>query len=113
MRADRLRAVCFGVALLASLYVALRPSADGEDWFWQADKFRHALAFALLWALGRWAGVRQLVWLALGLLCFGVLIEGLQSLTPDRQPSAGDVLADAAGLWLGHALWQRLSRPAT
>jgi VanZ family protein len=46
--------------------------------------------------------------LALLLLAFGVAIEVAQSFAPDREASALDVLADAAGIALG---W-RFVRPA-
>ncbi|WP_310741041.1 VanZ family protein [Ideonella aquatica] len=87
-------------ALLVILWLAVRPNAGAEDWFDQADKLRHAAAFALLWLVGWRAGARGWM-LAAGLLVFGGLIEGLQSLTPDREPSWGDVVADAVGVALG------------
>ncbi|MBQ0929652.1 VanZ family protein [Ideonella sp. 4Y16] len=95
----------FASALLVILWLALRPNPGGPDWFDHADKLRHAAAFAALWLVGYRAGGRG--WrLALGLLVFGGLIEVLQSLTPDREPSLADVAADAVGLALG-AVWTR------
>lgn len=95
----------FVAALLIILWLALRPNTGGPDWFDHADKFRHASAFAVLWWIGHRAGGRG--WgLAIGLMAFGGLIEGLQSLTPDREATLADVLADAVGVALG-AVWTR------
>jgi VanZ family protein len=96
----------FAAVLLGILWLALRPHAPGPDWFEHADKLRHAGAFLVLWWLGRRAGVPAMG-LAAGLLGFGVLIEGLQSLTPDREASLADIAADAAGLALGAGLSRR------
>lgn len=95
----------FAGALIGILWLALSPDPGGLDWFDHADKLRHAAAFAVLWLLGHRAGGRGWV-LAAGLLVFGALIEGLQSLTPDRVASLGDVAADAVGVALG-AVWTR------
>lgn len=94
----------FVAAVVGVLVLALVPSGGGEDWFPQADKLRHALAFITLWALGRRAGLRPGWALALGLLGFGVGIEVAQSFTPDREASSLDVLADVAGIALGRWL---------
>jgi VanZ family protein len=94
----------FGLAVAAILLLALWPSGAGHDWFPQADKLRHAMAFMALWALGRRARLRPTWALAAGLLAFGIGIELLQALTPYRESSVADVLADvlgiAAGRWL-------------
>lgn len=97
----------FAAALAGILVLALRPS-HGVPLFAHVDKLQHAAAFIALWALGWRAGLRQPVWLlAAGLLVFGVAIEVAQSFTPDRQPSLGDVVADAAGIALGWWLLRR------
>lgn len=102
----------FVMAVLGILYLALRQTTGEADWFWQADKVRHAFAFATLWWLG-WRSRWLSPWaLALALFGFGVSIELLQSLTPTREPSALDVCADAAGLLLGVQVTRRV-RPAT
>ncbi|MFO1337534.1 MAG: VanZ family protein [Burkholderiaceae bacterium] len=94
----------FVAAVVGILVLALMPSSGGADWFPQADKMRHALAFITLWALGQRAGLRPGWALALGLLGFGVGIEIAQSFTPDREASSLDVLADVAGIGLGRWL---------
>lgn len=101
-------------ALLVSLVwgwqVAMSRGDGSADWFEHADKLRHAVAFAAYWCLGALAGVKPRWALAAGLLAFGIAVEWGQSYTPDREPSVGDVVADAAGLLLG-ALGERLLKP--
>lgn len=97
----------FAAALVGILILAVLPSRGGPS-FTHMDKLQHAVAFIALWALGWRAGLRQPVWLlAGGLLVFGVAIEVAQALTPNRQPSLGDVVADAAGIALGWWLLRR------
>jgi VanZ family protein len=96
--------LAFAAALLGILVIALWPSGRGADWFAQADKVRHALAFIALWAIGRRAGLRPSWALAVGLIAFGIGIEAAQSFTPDREASAADVLADAFGIAAGRWL---------
>jgi VanZ family protein len=94
----------FAAAVVVSLVIALKPGTPGPDWFLHADKLRHAAGFLVLWLLGVRAGLRPAAALAVGLLAFGAAIELLQGLTPDRQPSWGDLLADGAGVALGALL---------
>ena len=90
----------FAVALVVTLWLALRPAPPGEPLFAHADKVGHALAFALLGWLGACSGLPR--WpLVIGLLAYGGAIELLQGLTPTREPSWADWAADAAGLALG------------
>ena len=94
-------------ALVAvTCWLALRPSAGGEQWFPGADKFQHAVAFLALtaWFLalvdrGRYAAV------VLAMLAFGALIEVAQHLMPyGRQAEWADMAADALGIAMGLAL---------
>lgn len=94
----------FVVALAGILVIALWPSGQGPDWFPQADKVRHALAFIALWAIGRRACLKPGWALAFGLIAFGIGIEIAQSFTPDREASVADVLADALGVAAGRWL---------
>ncbi len=91
----------FAAALGCILVLALLPGGGGQDWFPQADKLRHALAFIALWALG--SRVPQLTtWrLAAVLLVFGAGIEVAQSLTTWREASVLDWVADAFGIAVG------------
>jgi len=84
------------IFLLALAPREVLPTVEGWN-----DKGEHILAFAVLaigyavfWAPERWR-------LIAGLTMYGVLIEIAQSLTPCRQASLLDVLADIAGIVLG------------
>lgn len=87
----------------AVLAVCLLPMpalpVDRISW---SDKAEHALAFATLawwFAVSNRAGNWRL--LAVLLVGYGGLIEGLQGLTSYRTPSLADALADALGVGLG------------
>lgn len=104
----------FVLVVVLLLRLALQDHLEVRpDWFPQADKLRHALAFALLWLLGwkaQWGSVRHL---ALGLLALGVGIEVAQwAFTLTREASLGDVLADGVGMALGRWLAQVQMVPA-
>lgn len=75
-----------------------------------SDKLDHLGAFLLLAVLGRLAWPGAGGGLALGLVAFGALIEGLQALTPHRYAEFGDLVADALGVGLGMALMIRVAR---
>ena len=98
----------FVAVLVAAFWMALAPVGEGDDWFEHADKLRHALAFAGLWLIGRQARLSSGWALALGLMAFGVSIELAQGFTPDRQPSFGDLVADALGVLVA---WWLLPMP--
>lgn len=87
-----------GVAF--TLVVSLGPPALDEG-SGHADKLVHLGGYSVL--MFWWA---QLVvsrrWrLALAVVLYGILIEGLQGLTPSRQPDAFDALANTTGVLLG------------
>ncbi|MBI2800414.1 MAG: VanZ family protein [Gammaproteobacteria bacterium] len=70
--------------------------------FDNSDKLYHAFAYAsLMWWFA--VGYRRHQWLtiAIGFAVLGLVIEGLQSLTPDRTASLADELADVCGILLG------------
>lgn len=74
------------------------------------DKAQHALAYGVMawWWLQCWP--RRAGWLLVGLVAYGVALEGLQALTPERMLEAGDMLANAVGALAGAAAlgWRRL-----
>lgn len=98
-----------GVLLFAVLAAALLP----PGWFWpapgpehswldNADKWAHAIAFAMLalWFAGQYRP--QSYWrIAIGLMAYGGLIEVCQRLTDFRQAEWFDVAADGAGIIVG------------
>jgi VanZ family protein len=98
-------------AILILALVPKPPEALSTGW----DKSNHVLAFAVLAVLADRANqvhsAQRRHWRWALLLAYGVLIEGLQGLTPTRTASAADVLADALGLVLGATavgLWRWL-----
>ncbi len=87
----------------AVLVLALSPAPPPTlDTGW--DKGNHVLAFLTL-GLTATLGWRS-PWRWTWLLGLGLAIEGLQALTPPREASVADLLADAVGLALaGAAAW--------
>ena len=77
------------------------------------DKLQHALAFATLALVASLAwhpGPRTETRVAIGLLLYGLMIEGVQMHLPSRTASAADVLADAVGIALGLLLARQMRR---
>jgi len=81
------------------------------------DKLYHLLAYGVLgvllirctqsiWGRGRWVYVASI---AFGIL-YGVTDEFHQSFVPGRFADVYDGLADAFGVWLGHAGYRRWQR---
>lgn len=69
----------------------------------QTDKIKHALAYASLSAPA-WIGFAATRgWIAVvgASLGYGLLFEGLQSLTPDRTASLADMVANSVGVAVG------------
>ena len=79
------------------------PGLDDTPWFWGADKIIHLSTYALLYICAWLAFPGDLLsWMLHGgLLAYGLLIEGLQSLTSYRSAELADILANATGLGLG------------
>ena len=71
-------------------------------WFVHVDKWAHGITFVILavWFAGQYR--RADYWrIAVGLLLFGVLIEGCQRLVTYRSAEWFDIVADGAGILLG------------
>lgn len=96
----------FWLALLGVLVLSLvpaSPSLPTTGW----DKTNHVLGFAILALLARCGYPRLgIVGPLCGLLAYGVLIELLQSMTPDRFSEWSDLLANGIGIVVGLALFQ-------
>jgi VanZ family protein len=82
------------------------------------DKANHFAAYAVFAILASLASKNRMQYYGLLLLtlCFGIAIEGLQSLSPHRTASLLDILANSLGLLAGfclqagyHFLWQKLT----
>lgn len=89
------------------------PPAIDTGW----DKLNHVLAFAgpafaglAAMPVRRWSSMARL---GAALLAWGAVLELAQGLTPPRQPSLGDWLADAAGLLVGAAAYALAARAIT
>jgi VanZ family protein len=65
------------------------------------DKLVHLAGYAMLMFWWAQLVIRQRWKLAVAVVLFGVLIEGLQGLTPDRLPDLFDALANSGGVLLG------------
>ncbi len=86
-----------GVAL--TLVVSLTPPMLSEAG--NSDKLVHLAGYAVLMFWWAQLFVARRWKLALAVILFGIVIEGLQGLTPDRQPDGLDALANAGGVLLG------------
>lgn len=92
--------LALGWLLVAAVWwVSLTPSPveTGID---QGDKIGHLLAYFCLMAWWGQLDPRHLRLLGLFML-MGLLLEGLQGLSPVRQPSLPDLFANATGALLG------------
>jgi VanZ family protein len=92
----------FWLAVLAGVTVSLWPAPHLPDpWFPAADKVQHAVAYALLFVLGRQAGYRSTRALIIGLLVLGAVIEVAQGFTATRTAEWLDIVADGIGIGAG------------
>jgi VanZ family protein len=102
--ARRAWAATLSLLTVTVLFLALRPGSGGPTLGW--DKANHALAFACLAFSGLFAlreRRRAPLWVAIGLLALGGLIELVQLHVPGRSAEWADLLADAVGIGLGLA----------
>jgi len=99
-RITRMWLACGWLGGVITLVVSLMPPTL-EDSGGHIDKIVHLLGYALLtfW----WAQlVTQRRWkLVIAVVLYGIAIEGLQGLTPERQPDILDALANSGGVLLG------------
>lgn len=102
-----------GAALLVFVLVAtLMPAVwlfpDRREfmaWFVDVDKWLHAITFAFLavWFSGQYRP--KSYWrIGLGLVLFGLVIEGCQRLVTYRSAELFDIVADVAGILVGLAI---------
>lgn len=72
------------------------------------DKIAHILAYTGFAVLAHTIAEnsRQLLALLLFCVCFGIVIELLQGLTPERVSSVADVIANVSGLLIGTTMTQ-------
>lgn len=107
-----LRALLFLVVCAGLLFTGLR-SRPIPQLFAQEDKLHHFIGFFALAFSCRLAFLHiRLLWLAIGCVLAGLLIEYAQALMPLRTASLYDALANTAGVALGLAVAWGCSRHA-
>ncbi len=94
--------------LMTVFYLAFAPQADVGPDFYQADKLKHAFAFAVLAFLLTQGYARALSTVLFTLLGVGLFIETVQWFLPYRDASFWDLSADAIGTILGFWMWRKL-----
>ena len=102
----------FSAALLVLVLVAAMSPAfwfdtrvEALSWFQHTDKWLHGITFAFLsvWFAGLFE--RSVYWrIAVGLMAFGLLVEGCQLLVSYRIADWIDVAANTAGIIVGLTL---------
>jgi VanZ family protein len=90
--------VLFWVAVVVLFYLALMPADDVEPIMLVSDKLAHFIAFLGLGTLGSWSYPQSKLWVVLGLILYGAIIEVAQSLTSSRAAEWADLIADSAGV---------------
>jgi VanZ family protein len=91
----------FYFLLLLVTFLSLKPKMQGLD-IQVNDKLGHGLAYFALMVNGYLAfGKKNQYRMIVFLVFFGVLMEILQGLTPNRETSFFDLLANASGICLG------------
>lgn len=88
------------LGIVLTLVVSLMPPALGSS-SGHADKIVHLAGYAVLTFWWAQLVTRQRWKLAIAVVLFGMAIELLQGLTPDRMPDPLDALANSGGVLLG------------
>lgn len=98
---------CIGASTLVML-IDMTPKTGGWP-YW--DKVQHIVGFGTLATLGCFAYAQKKVWVCVGLVTYGALIEYFQSaLTVSRTASFGDWLADILGVVVGVAVYVMIEK---
>ncbi len=110
-RLRRLALALWIVALAAVIFLSLSPR-HGPPGGLHIDKLAHFAAYAVLAALpfAAFLARRAVLAAAAAMLPFGLVLEGLQALVPQRSADPFDALANAAGVAAGIALGTTLRR---
>ena len=92
----------FFIGLVAVIALSLLPQEilpETDTW----DQLNHALAYGVLAVLGGFGfkGWRSLLMVGLGLVVMGAGLERAQSVTPDRDGSIYDAVANFVGVAMG------------
>ena len=98
----KLAKTAFFIGLVAVIALSLLPQETlPETGLW--DKWNHTLAYGVLALLGGFGlkGWRSLLMVGVGLVVLGAGLELVQSVTPDRDGSIYDALANFVGVAIG------------
>jgi VanZ family protein len=100
---QRIARSAFTISTIGIVVVSLLPAEELPSLgLW--DKLEHALAYAVVAALGglAWAG-RSRAWAAIGvfLVLLGIVLEVLQSMVPGRSTDPADAVANLIGTLIG------------
>ena len=87
------------LGIVVALVLSLTPPLVNDGG--HSDKIVHLSGYAVLMFWWAQIVVHRRWRLALAVVLFGIAIELLQGLTPDRQPDVFDVLANTGGVLLG------------
>jgi VanZ family protein len=89
-----------GIAAIIALSLAPLQLDMAVD---NGDKFGHLAAYGLvtLWFAQLYTGLRQRIWLFIGMVALGVAMEYAQGTTDYRSFDVADMFADAIGVSLG------------
>lgn len=84
------------------IYLSLTPSPPQID-VENGDKYGHLAVYGLvtLWFTQGYTGLRQRIWLALGMVALGIAMEYAQRATGYRTFDVNDMLADTCGVAIG------------
>ncbi|MBW8457791.1 MAG: VanZ family protein [Thiobacillus sp.] len=88
------------LGIVLTLVVSLMPPALGDS-SGHADKIVHLAGYAMLTFWWAQLVIRSRWKLAIAVVLFGMAIELLQGLTPERMPDLLDALANSGGVLLG------------
>jgi len=93
------------IALIWYLSLTADPPDTGID---NGDKIGHFLAYGLLmgWFAQIYIQLKPRLWLMLGFILMGVLLEILQGMTAVRTYSYADMVANTTGVFIGLLLSQ-------
>lgn len=97
-------------------FLSSRPAGDYPPLFYGADKLVHVVVYAVLGllvaaALGRARAASpwpRVLLVTVIVAAYGVLDEFHQSFVPGREPSIGDVIADATGGFVAAMFFNRI-----
>lgn len=87
------------LAIIALSLTPAPPQIDIEN----SDKLGHLATYALvtLWFAQPYTGLRQRIWLALGMVALGIALEYAQRATGYRSFEVADMAADVLGVAIG------------